>query len=253
MTKTKNKRKQNKTKKRKNKQKGGMRSRKLSFAKIPSANIPSGFFENLKTEFRMIERTGVTIEIDRENSMVTININDRNSFLFYVNNKILRIIQVIKRSPIEISRFIKIIIEVFMRTDFFTRLELGDTSKIEFNFDKKIEISLFKMKILETSHTWYENLGFKNDSLESKREGIVAFINKKLIDEIDEIKLTDYIDEIDINNILIKDFMVFVKNKLKSEISKETAMHIKDIVDNLYYNLTQKVGTIDLGTNYINK
>jgi len=163
MTKTKNKIKQNKTKKRKNKQKGGMRSRKLSFAKIPSANIPSsnipsGFFENLKTEFRMIERTGVTIEINRENSMVTININDRNSFLFYVNNKILRIIQVIKRSPIEISRFIKIIIEVFMRTEFFTRLELGDTSKIEFG----MKILDLKMTLLNPNERVLLHLLIKN-------------------------------------------------------------------------------------------
>lgn len=220
--------------------------------RTPPEIIPYTFFETLVTEFRKIEQI-VTFDIDRPRSMVTININNKNSFMFYVNGKTLRITQVLKRSNVEITRFIEIIIAVFMRIEYFTRLELGDTSKIVFNHDEIINISLFKMKILETSQTWYERLGFKNDSLDSKREEINGFINKKLIDEIDKSKLPDYSNEIDIDNISVKDFMIFIKYKLKGENTKETITHIRDIVDALYDALTTQVGSINLNTNYINK
>ena len=140
-----------------------------------------------------------------------------------------------------------------MRIEYFTRLELGDTSKIAFKYDEIINISLFKMKILETSQTWYERLGFKNESLDSKREEINGFINTKLIDKIDKSKLPDYSNEIDIDNISVKDFMAFIKYKLKGENTKETIMRIRDIVDALYDALTTQVGSINLNTNYINK
>jgi len=241
-----NKRKQRGNKKEtKRKQKGGM------FRIKPK--IPMTFFNMLKNEFDNIEQGYINIEIDKENAYVTININNRNSFMFFINDKTLRITQVFKRSNIEISRFIEIIIAVFMRTENFTRLELGDTSKIEFKFDETINISLFKMKILETSQTWYERLGFKNDDIESKREGIVQFINQKIINVIDKSKLTNYGNEIDIDNISVKDFMVFVKQKLKRENAKEIVINIRDIVNELYDSLTTQVGAINLMTNYIQK
>lgn len=109
------------------------------------------------------------------------------------------------------------------------------------------------MKILETSQTWYEKLGFKNDSLDSKREEIVRFINQKIVDVFDKSKLTDHTDKIDIDNILIKDFMVFVKQILKGENTKETIIYFRDIVDSLYELLIQQTGVIDLNTNYIQK
>jgi hypothetical protein len=254
---TKNKKKQKETKRNKKKQKETKRNKKggmfMNQSKIPKRLISRSFFDKLKDMFDTIETKYVDIVIDNEQSFVNININHQNSFVFYVNDKTLRIIQVIKRTNIEISRFIKIIIDEFNTNESFNRLELGDTSKIVFNFDTIIYISLFKLKILETSQTWYEKLGFKNDSLDSKREEIVRFINQKIVDVFDKSKLTDHTDKIDIDNILIKDFMVFVKQILKGENTKETIIYFRDIVDSLYELLIQQTGVIDLYTNYIQK
>ena len=250
MSKQKTKKKQKKTKK---KQKGGMRRNHTIQSKTPIRTIPNSFFDNLKKMFNTIETKYIDIVINNAESYVTININHQNSFIFHVNGKTLRIVQVIKRTNIEISRFIKIIIDEFNSTELFNRLELGDTSKIVFNFDTIICISLFKMKILETSQTWYEKLGFKNDSLDSKREEIVRFINQKIVDVFDKSKLTDYSDKIDIDNILIKDFMEFVKQILKGENTKETIIYFRDIIDSLYELLIQQTGVIDLHKNYIQK
>ena len=254
MTKQKTKKKQKRNKKEtKKKQKGGTRRNYTIQSKTLISTIPNSFFDNLKEMFNTIETKYIDIVIDNEKSYVTININHQNSFIFYVNGKTLRIVQVIKRTNIEISRFIKIIIDEFNSTELFNRLELGDSSKIVFNFDTIIYISLFKMKILETSQTWYEKLGFKNDSLDSKREEIVRFINQKIVDVFDKSKLTDYSDKIDIDNILIKDFMVFVNQILKGENTKETIIYFRDIVDSLYELLIQQIGVINLYTNYIQK
>jgi hypothetical protein len=223
---------------------------------IGGVYIPRTFFSNLLNEFKkIIPTTIITIDYDNTNGYVTINFNNRNSLLFYVEGNKLRLIQVIKRIDIPTTVFIEKIKEVFNNNNNdFIILTLGDTSKIIFNFDENVEISLSKMKILEKSYSWYESLGFTNDSLNLKREQINNFINQKLINNItDKTKLLKYREQIDIDNILIKDFMLFVKDKLKNTNTKDEILNIKNIIDELFNKLEENIGKINLDTNYIKK
>jgi len=172
----------------------------------------------------------------------TFKINNIDFIVLFVNDSTLRISYIYKRTPIPTKLFLKIIVDTFNEVRLFTKLTLGDTSKIMIDTETgKIEISLFKIKILQTAHTWYESFGFKNDKLEEKRGLINGFIDSRLIDIMGEefvlkYNLSGYRD---IANITIKDFI--------SILLTSGNTNIKDIINSIFDKLTEFSGIRDQG------
>lgn len=213
---------------------------------IGGNTIPTAFFKNLLNEFEEIAgMTGIiiTVEYDYLGNMVSFKFNEIDTFMFYIDDSTLRLTYVMKRSEIPTKIFIKKMIKVFNERDDFTMFTLGDTSKLKI---QGTYVSLYKMKILETASTWYESMGFINGSLAEKREEVVDFIGQKLADVItDKTVLQKYQDEIDVDTILIKDFMSFIKDKLTSANVQDEIVDIKNVIDTLFDKLEKRIGKVN--------
>ena len=215
--------------------------------KIVGGNaIPTAFFHNLLREFReTADMTGIniTVKFDYPGNMVSFKFNEIDTFMFYIDDSTLRLTYVMKRSEIPTRVFIEKMIKVFNERDDFTIFTLGDTSKLKI---RGTNVSLYKMKILETARTWYESMGFINDSLAEKRGEVVDFIDRKLADVItDKTVLQKYQEQIDVDTILIKDFMSFIKDKLTSANAEDEIVDIKNIIDTLFDELEKAIGKVN--------
>lgn len=216
--------------------------------KIVGGNtIPTAFFHNLLQEFKetaVMTGINITVEFDYPRNMVSFKFDGLETFLFYIKDSVLRLAYVRKRSEIPTRVFIEKMIKVFNEHDAFTIFTLGDTSKVEI---QGTEISLYKMKILETAHTWYESMGFINDSLAEKRGEVVDFISQKLADVItDETVLQKYQEQIDVGTIPIRDFMSFIKDKLTSANVQDEIVDIKNVIDTLFDELEKTIGKVGI-------
>ena len=215
--------------------------------KIVGGNaIPTAFFHNLLREFKeTADMTGIniTVKFNYPGNMVSFKFNEIDTFMFYIDDSTLRLTYVMKRSEIPTRVFIEKMIKVFNERDDFTIFTLGDTSKLKI---QGTNISLYKMKILETARTWYESMGFINDSLAEKRGEVVDFIDRKLADVItDKTVLQKYQEQIDVDTILIKDFMSFIKDKLTSANAEDEIVDIKNIIDTLFDELEKAIGKVN--------
>jgi len=216
--------------------------------------IPTNFFYDLLTEFDKSAKgtpIKITVDFNHGSNMVSFKFNGLDTFMFYSDkstfdsdNSTLRLTYVTKRSEISTRVFIEKMIKIFNQRRDFDKFTLGDTSELKI---QDVTISLYKMKILENAYTWYESMGFINGSLAEKREEVVKFIDQKLVDVVtNKTVLEKYQEQIDLKTILIREFMLFIKDKLINPSAKDEIEDIRNIIDTLFSKLEETIGVVEI-------